>query len=456
MKGRAGLWLLGNALVSESVYLAATVRLPWWKHARAPASWRRLLDGSQNTAACAGEAGGFGACIAGVSLLLLAYVGCLHAARREVNSAKMVWAGALLFSVTLVWLLPMTSDLLGYLGQARLMTDLGMNPLLNAVAESPSARMFQSYNTVYSATPSNYGPAWILLASVGTLGRNDSILGLLYLKLIGLAAYLCSVWLLSSILAVTKPQMAGKGMVLFAWNPLVLLMAVGDGHNDVVMMALVLLVMWLSLHRRWVLAAATLVLSIWVKYVSVILLPLFLLYAFRSEGRVARGAYHCSLGFRRRLLVILEGLVGSTLLRSSLAAGVVSVLVLVPFGGLAWLPRAGTRLLQPQNVLEPFSSLSQAALSAGIASFLVAYGIVVFWFARGTNSFDRLADAGFGAVLLAFLLGSARSQPWHLLWAAALAPLSGYRWAPPVIAGLSALMLAGQIWVEWGAPGLGV
>lgn len=457
MKRKAALCLVGFALVCESVYFAATLRLPWWQHTGSLPSWRRILTGSDGIAApAAGEVGVLGACVVAIALLGLAYAGSWYVAANEPYASRVVLAGAILFSATLVWLLPMTSDLFGYLGQAHLMTDLGMNPLLSAAVEAPSDAMLQSFATVYSGTPSNYGPAWLLVASLGTLGRDDGILGLLYLKVLGLAAYLASVCLLSSILRQTRRPLAARGVVLFAWNPLILLLAVGDGHNDMVMMATVLLAMWLLLRRRWTLAIGALILSIWVKYVSVILLPLFLLYAVRSSAAERRDAVRRSPGFGQRLPGMLGAGPGFLLAQSSLSTVAVSAVVLFPFGGLAWLPSAVTRLLQPRNVLQPLSSLSLPALGAGIVLFVLVYGLVAFRFVRGTNSFDRLSDAAFSLMLLAFLLGAARSQPWHLMWAAALAPLSGYRWAPPVIAGLSVLMLVAQVWIEWGAPGLGV
>ncbi len=457
MKRRAGLCLVGFALVCESVYLAATLRLPWWQHAGSLPSWRRILAGSNGIAAPAtGEAGILGACVVAIALLAMAYAGSWYVATNEPYASRVVLAGAILFSATLVWLLPITSDLFGYLGQAHLMTDLGMNPLVRAAIEAPPDAVLQSFATVYSGTPSNYGPAWLLVASLGTLGRDDGFLGLLYLKMLGLAAYLVSVWLLSSTLAQARRPMAAKGVVLFAWNPLILLLAVGDGHNDMVMMAAVLLAMWLLLRRRWTLAIGALIFSIWVKYVSVILLPLFLLYAVRSRAAERRDAARRSPGFGQRLRGMFGAGPGSVLAQSSLATVAVSALVLFPFGGLAWLPRAVERLLQPRNVLQPLSALSLPALGAGFVLFILVYCLVAFRFVRGTNSFDRLSDAAFSLMLLAFLLGAARSQPWHLIWAAALAPLSGYRWAPSVIAGLSVLMLVALVWVEWGAPGLGV
>jgi hypothetical protein len=190
--------------------------------------------------------------------------------------------------------------------------------------------------------------------------------------------------------------------------------------------------------------------------VSVILLPLFLLYAVRRRAAGAPDVTQEPPGLGQRLRGMSGAGSASVLAQSSLATVAVSTVVLVPFGGLAWLPRAVSRLLQPQNTLQPLASFSLSALGAGIVLFLLAYGLVAFRFARGINSLDRLADAAFSLLLLAFLLGAARSQPWHLIWAAALAPLSGYRWAPPVIAGLSVVMLVALVWVEWGAPGLGV
>jgi hypothetical protein len=69
---------------------------------------------------------------------------------------------------------------------------------------------------------------------------------------------------------------------------------------------------------------------------------------------------------------------------------------------------------------------------------------------------QRILDAGFLVSLLVFLLGAARSQPWHLIWPVSLAGLSAQRWAWPVVMVLSAMMLVSQIWVEWGTPGLTV
>jgi hypothetical protein len=91
----------------------------------------------------------------------------------------------------------------------------------------------------------------------------------------------------------------------------------------------------------------------------------------------------------------------------------------------------------------------------GLVLFSVAYIYLLVRFWRGSGSFQELVTSSFRALLLAFLLGAARSQPWHLLWPATLAGLSSSRKSQAVIVGLSGLMLAVQVSVEWGVPSIG-
>jgi hypothetical protein len=277
------------------------------------------------------------------------------------------------------------------------------------------------------------------------MGPYDVAGGVFYLKGLAVAGYLGSAWLLERILRQVRPAAALTGLYLFAWNPLVLLMAAGDGHNDMVLMALVLLSVWLMLRERWVVAFGALILSAWVKYVSVVCLPLFAIYTWRLLAREP------------------ERKAWPVLVRAGLAGAGISAVVLLPLyteGGqgvvASWVAGTAKRLSQPANWQVGGLEVSTWVLGGGLLLFLVVYLVMAWQFVRGPVQFERLADASFVVLLLAFLLGAARSQPWHLLWPAALASLSHRRWAWPVVACLSAFLLWGQIWVEWGAPGLGV
>jgi hypothetical protein len=347
-----------------------------------------------------------------------------------------IWVFALLFALVLLWLLPITSDLFAYLNQAHMLTDLGANPMLQAPIDIPDP-FLRNYATVYDVRPTAYGPAWVLLSAVGTMGAHDVPMGLLYLKGLAIVAYLASAWLVERILLQSRPDLALEGLYLFAWNPLVLLMGVGDGHNDMVMMAFVMLAIWLLARERWAAAFGALALSIWIKYVSLILLPFFAIYTLRCLVRDQRKAH---------LRPLAHGW---------LALAAVSLVLVAPLSPPEGLAAAAVRLLHPLNWRAGAGVLPSSVLSVGLILFFVVCVCLLVRFWRGSSSLQELVDASLIALLLAFLLGAARSQPWHLLWPATLAGLSGSRRTQAAIVGLSGLMLAVQVGVEWAVPSFG-
>jgi hypothetical protein len=272
---RAGWWpLLAAGVVSEAVYLAVSLRLPWWRYATHLQSWSQLLGGGWLPLA---------GCLAGIAVLAAAYLWGWRLVRRTADvhrmsgvhrtagvhrteaARRLVWAFAALYAATVFWLLPITSDLFGYLVKAHLYTDLGENPLEDAPLEGPLDPFVLAYSGPYAGYSSAYGPAWTLLSAPATVGRYDLMGGLFYLKGLAAAAYLGCAWLVERLLRRLRPDDALSGLYLFAWNPLVVLLAVGDGHNDIVMMALALLAVWLLLREQWLSAAGFLALSIWIK-----------------------------------------------------------------------------------------------------------------------------------------------------------------------------------------------
>ena len=485
---KQGLILLGAGAVTEALYLAVTLRLPWWRYGGALQSWRDLLGAVY---------GAFWICLAGALLLLTIYVLGWRALRRlnrrqQEVQGRLVWFFALAFSATLFWLMPITSDLFNYLGQAHLFTDLGANPLLEPAAEvneavlakgGSSDPLLSTYATVYAATPSIYGPAWTLISAPATLGPSETAFGLSYLKGLACLAFLGSAWLVQKIVGKLRPASAVEALYLFAWNPLVLLMAVGDGHNDMVMMAAVLLGFWFLLQESWVLAFGALAFSASIKYVGALFVPLFVLYTWdRSMHRSQRGPW-------------------PALLRGGFATVAVTGLLYAPLGSLEWGASVLLRLLKPANWAmtsapqpaarifwaeyvagsvsqEVLAWLPTLALVGGLFAFAVAYLYLIARLRlglkeerfntclprmarrrRGRFSLQKakaqqLFDASFTVSLLIFVLGAARSQPWYLIWPASLAGFSTQRRAWPALIALSAVMLLSQIWVEWGSPGL--
>jgi hypothetical protein len=457
---RRGALLVGAGLVTEMLYLSVALRLSWWQYGMRLNTWSEILGEGQAS---------MWAVLAGLLVLMVAYACGWYAVsgwradprrslvsgegsvlgQRALSGSHLVWGGVLLFALTLFWLMPITSDLFAYLCQSYLLTDVGVSPLLRAPLDVMPDRLVQAYLTAYAGRASAYGPAWVVMSAPGTMGPFDVAAGLFYLKGMLVVAFLGCAWLLERILKIVRAEAALEGLYLFAWNPLVLLMAVGDGHNDIVMMAGVLLAFWLVLHERWSSALVALALSAWIKYVSAIFLAPLLLYTWRNLKREERWP-------------VLGG--------GALAVAGISILVLLPtrvlesstMGPWRWITGVVERLIHPSNWQGDRGALPAQALTVGALLF-AAVSVVLLWRSdrqRGSRSsleqygaFRHMADVSFVMSLLLFAFGAARSQPWHVIWPASLAGLSGRRWAWPAIIGLSALMLGVQVWVEWGAPG---
>jgi hypothetical protein len=223
-------------------------------------------------------------------------------------------------------------------------------------------------------------------------------------------------------------------------------MAVGDGHNDIVMMALVLLAAWLLLRKRWAWSAAALALSAGVKIVSLAFIPLAIGYALGASRRVLSGGQDVAAE-PGRIAILGRGL---------LATIGVGLLMIIPAGGLAYVFAEAQRLLHPDNWQAGMASVASLAFSVGLALFALAYGFVALRLFRAGAPRDRTLESLFLVSLLAFVFGAARAQPWHLIWPLSLAGLVRWAWAWPVTIGLSAVFVLAQLWVEWGMPGLGV
>jgi len=132
----------------------------------------------------------------------------------------------------------------------------------------------------------------------------------------------------------------------------------------------------------------------------------------------------------------------------------VSVAVAAPLVRLEGIAGIVERLFHPSNWRGASPATVPVILTVGLLLFLLAWGALLVQAWRGNGSFQQLVNGSFLALLLVFLLGTVRSQPWHLLWGAALAGLSDYRWAPAALVSLSGLMLAVQVTVEWATPAL--
>jgi hypothetical protein len=210
-------------------------------------------------------------------------------------SLRYVLISTLLLGILCVFIPIVTStDVYSYIAYARMAVIYHLNPLTTvptAIHTDPV------YGRLYwLKQPSAYGPTWALVTCLLqwlaiSVGFNGILSMLLSLRIFGLAMHLGSTWLIWSIsghiqrrYGFISPEKRLLGVLAFAWNPLLLLEACVNAHNDASLLFFVLLAIWMLVRktpittRIYLLAAVMFALATSLKLYVVLLAPVLLLF----------------------------------------------------------------------------------------------------------------------------------------------------------------------------------
>jgi hypothetical protein len=342
-----------------------------------------------------------------------------------------VLAPPLAFQATLFFMPGLfTTDLFSYVMYGHIAGAYGVSPYTHLPSAYPEVRIFHWIHPLWHDAPSIYGPAWVDLTrplgrAIATWTEVDKVLAYKFVSNVG---HLVSVGCVAYIAHRTRPGTVLQTLVLFAWNPLILFEFGGNGHNDAVMIALMLLALALYVGEACWLGIVVLTVSFLIKMTSVLLVPFYAMAWAREQTTWLR---FVGIG----------------------AAAVVSVIgVIVAFYWPWWegLPTIGPILLWSQGpmfnnyvpdilafhmasdriqaaggLIDPSVALDEARDSIKSVARVVMLAIVIWelWRVRGV-----LGIAGAGArVMLAFLLVvNTWALPWYFTWPFALAVLLGW------------------------------
>src|SRR5579859_1068027 len=240
--------------------------------------------------------------LAAFSLIFLLYLFALRRLPQYIFTYRYILYSTLLLGALYMLVPVVTSpDIFSYIGYARIGVIYHLNPL----ATLPTAiRSDPVYVHLYwTDQPSAYGPTWAVVA--GALQWLTLIFGaqsllpmLLALRLLGLAAHLCStllIWSITGQVQCLQGQNAPSKRILatlaFAWNPLLLFEACVNAHNDALLLLFVLLAIRLlllgkqSTIRSYLPAIAMLALATCLKLNIVLLVPFVLIFIWkRAQG----------------------------------------------------------------------------------------------------------------------------------------------------------------------------
>jgi hypothetical protein len=350
-----------------------------------------------------------------------------------------------------------SKDMLSYLVYGRAFGTYGLNPYLT----TPNNVQFD-FNFLlldWHGAATVYGPVWTLLCTVLykviTPIATGHIWGyIVSFRALGLAFHLGNAALIWCILGRLRPRDQVAGTIFYAWNPLALIEFASNGHNDaaLVFFLLAAVAAHVAEPRRPWLVMLFLTLSVLVKFITLLIIPAYLLLLWRTatvgpEYRVSRARVLAWLKVgvvATGVCLILWAPFAETLrhplfLTDSAAASRYgnSFLQLVYLGARALL-----RLIPPATRSDELAS--EGVKLIGRLAFAGCW-LVWTWRARDTASWLR----GVFWILFAYLvLATPWFWPWYATWLVALGAIVGGRRPTTTALVFSSAVLV--FYVMWG------
>lgn len=193
-------------------------------------------------------------------MVFLWYLLALRYLPRYISFRYILLSTLLLGTICVLIPVATSTDLFSYIAYARIGVIYHLNPLTtNPIA----IRIDPIYPHVYwERQPSIYGPTWIIFTCLLqwlmlALHFHGVFSMVLDLRAVGLTMHLASTWLIYSISGrlqipgiVLSPERRLRAVLAFAWNPLLLLEACMNAHNDTTVLFLLLLSLWLLVGRQ--------------------------------------------------------------------------------------------------------------------------------------------------------------------------------------------------------------
>jgi hypothetical protein len=347
-----------------------------------------------------------------------------HALAGELRGRRLtyvVFGGAVLLSLTYLLLYPATSsDLFHYVMEGRILWVHHQNPFTvppSYFKDDPLYIQNGWIIVVWETLPSPYGPLWAVLTGIPLLlGHGDLLWTYMAFKLLAVAFYFLGAAAIFHTVRYLRPGREWAATLLFTWNPLVLLYVAGNGANDVIMMGLTLAALYYGMRGRWSAAFPVLALATLVKFVSAVLIPVFVLYALLTTPRSQWRGLAVSLGLSALIGLLLyapfwRGQLTFTTLRYQASQFTDSP------GAL--LKTALTNVLTLENAVIATKIIFFSALAA-------AYAFVLAGLIRRRERLtpDDLPSACFAVMCAYLMLAVFWFQPWYLLWLISLGALT--------------------------------
>jgi hypothetical protein len=211
------------------------------------------------------------ACAAGFVVCALGVWLAWNAGSRRDLVMIAVGTGMLCTTLTLFAPPNLNSNLWNFIMRARVATAYGQNPYVTAAAEFPNDPLYPYANPKYTGTPGCKLAAWMVFSVIfAKIGAGDPVQTLFAYRTGLLLFAFGTIFLLTAALRKLAPDKVVPGVILWAWNPIVLMNSLA--RTDTIMLFYLAFAVFLLAKERRRLAVIPLTLSIFVKIIPAPLL----------------------------------------------------------------------------------------------------------------------------------------------------------------------------------------
>src|SRR5947209_8011147 len=207
-----------------------------------------------------------------VTLLALAFGAYAMAVSRAGRLSATTVLGSIAALHAVVLLAPplLSTDVFSYQAYARMFADYHSNPFLHGPQAIQLDSVYPFVGAKWAGIPTAYGPGFtVLSALLAPLSIAASVVAYKAIAVISSLVVIALVWKISRLRGVDPVRSAA----LVGLNPLVVVYGVGGGHNDLLMLAVMLAAVSLMLEHRERAAAVSLMLGVAIKLTAGLLAP---------------------------------------------------------------------------------------------------------------------------------------------------------------------------------------
>lgn len=337
-----------------------------------------------------------------------------------------------------------SNDIFEQIFRGHTFAHLGVSPMEVVPNSFPDDPLLPYVFWRYS--PGTYGPVWELTSALTSwLAGADLSRLLLAYKLLATAHFWASMALVWATLRLLRPEWTTRGFVLFAWNPLLQFELAGNSHLDAVLLFWMLLAVYLLVRGKYLLALLSVTMAALVKFLPVLLVPLFLValwhhHGQRGRARSAKQPIRTAWQWLRQQWSARKHQLKHVGL-ALVAMGILTLLAFLPFKGpastLAFLGVLNTYFHSsvPWLVLHTFEtqgiSLGESGSQGMVRILLMLFTLaIVLWHIvrvlRGGSEPGAVRAGvlrGGYEILFAWLLfASQYFNPWYTAWLFAFVP----------------------------------